>query len=261
MATPAAQALEFSEPIPTPLPTKEPFDSSLFLNDNKFHILLAASGSVATIKIPDIIQRLTSSHKNISIRVILTNSAAQFLCGQSHEQPSLTSISAIPRVDGIYLDEDEWSIPWTRGAKILHIELRRWADIMVVAPLSANTLAKMVGGLCDNLLLSTMRAWDITGILDVPHTVATAEGKQVTYPSKERKKRIMIAAAMNTAMWAHPVTQRHMSALDEWNVENGGWVEVLRPIEKELACGDVGGGAMCSWEKIVERIEELLFIT
>lgn len=45
---------------------------------------------------------------------------------------------------------------------------------------------------------------------------------------------------------------------EDWGVESEGWVEVLRPIEKELACGDVGGGAMCSWEKIAERIEELL---
>jgi phosphopantothenoylcysteine decarboxylase len=268
MTTPAAQALEFSEPdaaAAPPAAAKEPFDSSLHLHDDKFHVLLAASGSVATIKIQNIIHRLTTSYPSLfSIRLILTRSASQFLQGQSHEQPSLSSIAQIPGVDGIYLDEDEWSVPWTRGAKILHIELRRWADMMVVAPLSANTLAKMVGGLCDNLLLSTMRAWDTTGILDVPHTITFSAGedgerKSVTYPSESRKKRILVAPAMNTAMWVHPLTQQHMRVLEEdWGVRNGGWIEVLRPIEKELACGDVGGGAMCSWETIVKRIEELL---
>jgi phosphopantothenoylcysteine decarboxylase len=244
-----------------------PLDSSLHLSDNKIHILLAASGSVATIKIPNIIRALTkkdpsnpTSTPPISIRLVLTNPSAQFLAGQSPEQPDLEELQDIPGVDGIYTDDDEWAIPWSRGKKILHIELRRWADIMVVAPLSANTLAKMVGGLCDNLLLSTMRAWDVSGLLDVPHTI-TFEGKKVTWPTpgEGRKKRILVAPAMNTAMWAHPVTKKQIKVLEEeWGVGvEGGWVEVLRPVEKELACGDTGSGAMCSWEKIVERVREI----
>lgn len=263
--TPAATALEFSGSADLKQP-KEAFDSSLYLNDNKFHVLLAASGSVATIKIPNIIGHLVSTipQSQLSIRLIVTQSAAQFLQGQSHEQPSLEMIAQMPCVDGIYLDEDEWNIPWTRGAKILHIELRRWSDILVVAPLSANTLAKMLAGLCDNLLLSTMRAWDTTGILDVPHTVtwnldSEVGQKSKTYPSDTSKKRIVVAPAMNTAMWAHPLSQKQVKVLeDEWGVKHGGWIEVLWPIEKALACGDIGGGAMLSWEKIAERVEELL---
>jgi phosphopantothenoylcysteine decarboxylase len=268
--TPAATALEFIEPTDPPSTASQQearpistFDSSQHVHDNKFHILLAASGSVATIKIPNIISHLASTIPlaHLSIRLILTQSAAQFLQGQSHEQPSLAAIKEMPGVDGIYLDEDEWNISWTRGAKILHIELRRWADVLVVAPLSANTLAKMVGGLCDNLLLSTMRAWDTTGILDVPHTVSIngEKGKVKTFPSDANRKRIIVAPAMNTAMWVHPLTQKHMKVLEEeWEVHKGGWVQVLRPIEKELACGDIGGGAMCSWEKIAEIVEQLL---
>jgi phosphopantothenoylcysteine decarboxylase len=262
MATPAAAALEFSEPAPQP---KEPFDSAQYLHDNKFHVLLAASGSVATIKIPNIISHLSSAFPpdRLSIRFIPTQSAAKFLQGQSHEQPSLTAIAKLPCVDGIYLDDDEWSIPWTRGAKILHIELRRWADVLVVAPLSATTLAKMVAGLCDNLLLSTMRAWDTTGILDVPHTITYTGSSRIeqtkTFPSGTSKKHILVAPAMNTAMWAHPLSSKHVKVLEEeWGVEHGGWIELLRPIEKELACGDVGGGAMCSWETIAKRVETLL---
>jgi phosphopantothenoylcysteine decarboxylase len=245
-----------------------PFDSTHHLKDNKIHILLAASGSVATIKIPNIIRALlkkdpSNSTPPISIRLILTNPSAQFLAGQAPEQPDIEELSDIPGVDGVYTDDDEWSVPWSRGKKILHIELRRWADIMIVAPLSANTLAKMVGGLCDNLLLSTMRAWDVSGLLDPPHEITFGE-KTVSFPdSREGTKRgkvIVVAPAMNTAMWVHPVTKKQVKVLEEeWGVGvEGGWIEVLRPVEKELACGDTGSGAMCPWEKIVERIKEIV---
>ncbi|KAF2431829.1 flavo protein [Tothia fuscella] len=242
----------------------EVFDSSLHLQDNKFHVLLAASGSVATIKIPNIIDSL-GANPQISIRLILTASAAKFLNGQSEEQPSLDVIRNMRGVEAIYLDEDEWVIPWTRGAKILHIEMRRWANIMVVAPLSANTMAKMAAGLCDNLLLSTMRAWDVSGLLDPPHEVLVegkdgSEAQRIIFPTT-RKKIIVVAVAMNTAMWFHPITQKHMKILEEdWGIKNGGgWIEVLRPIDKGLACGDVGSGAMENWTNIVARVNERLF--
>jgi len=57
-------------------------------------------------------------------------------------------------------DEDDWRSWKTVGDDVLHIELRRWADIMVIAPLSANTLAKVANGMCDNLLTCVVRAWD-----------------------------------------------------------------------------------------------------
>ena len=61
---------------------------------------------------------------------------------------------------------------------------------------------------------------------------------------------------MNTAMWLHPLTSRHIKVLeDDWGVEHGGWVRVLRPMEKTLACGDTGVGAMQDWKKIVAEIE------
>ena len=115
--------------------------------------------------------------------------------------------------------------------------------MMVIAPLSANTLAKIVGGLSDNLLTSVVRAWDTEGIID------------------GRRKRILVAPSMNTAMWRHPVTKRQVRVLEEeWGVrregEGEGWFEVLLPMEKELACGDVGDGAMKDWREIVGVIEE-----
>lgn len=217
--------------------TTERFSAAANAEDGKHHILLAASGSVATIKLPQIAQSL-SRHSNVSIRVVLTRSAEEFLRGQSAEQPPLKSLLDLPNVDGIYHDEDEWSKPWVRGDKILHIELRRWAHVLLVAPLSANSMAKMVNGISDGLLLSVIRAWDTTGLVD------------------RRKKRIFVAPAMNTAMWRHPITRKQVQVLErDWGSGEDGWVTVLRPMEKELACGDVGDGAMMDWKKIVDSIE------
>ena len=100
------------------------FVASDYSNDKKHHLLLAASGSVATIKLPLIVQKL-SVHDNLSIRVVLTQAASRFLAGQSDEQPTLTDLQRMKNVDGVYTDSDEWERPWTRGSGILHIELRR----------------------------------------------------------------------------------------------------------------------------------------
>ncbi|KIW67206.1 hypothetical protein PV04_06473 [Phialophora macrospora] len=226
--------------ITNPTSTGERFSAAAFENDGKHHILLGASGSVAAIKIPLIAQAL-GSRANVSIRIVLTEAAGQFLQGQSAEQPTLSSLINLPNVDGIYNDEDEWSKPWVRGDKILHIELRRWAHILIVAPLSANSLAKMVNGISDVLLLSVIRAWDTTGLVDM------------------RKKRIFVAPAMNTAMWRHPITRKQIKVLaEDWGEGEDGWVTILRPTEKELACGDTGDGAMMDWKKIVESVDEYL---
>jgi len=233
------------------------FRASDYSNDGKKHLLLAASGSVATIKIPNIVQEL-SHHPNLSIRLILTRSASEFLAGQSHEQPTISSISSFNNLDSIFHDEDEWTHPWKRGNPILHIELRRWAHLLVIAPLSANTLAKITGGFSDNLLTSVVRAWDTTGLVEASDFASV------------RRKRILVAPAMNTAMWRHPITKKQVGLLEEeWGVKDGekegesgereeGWFEVLRPQEKELACGDVGDGAMKDWREIVGVIEKRL---
>lgn len=220
----------------------ERFSAAAFENDGKHHILLAASGSVATIKIPLIAQSL-GAHPNVSIRIVLTEAAEQFLQGQSAEQPPLHSLTDLPNVDGIYHDADEWAKPWVRGDKILHIELRRWAHVLIVAPLSANSLAKMVNGMSDGLLLNVIRAWDTTGLVDM------------------RKKKIFVAPAMNTAMWRHPITRKQIKVLDEdWGEGEDGWVTIFRPTEKELACGDTGDGAMMDWRQIVANIEDYLHL-
>ncbi|KAI1394359.1 flavoprotein, partial [Hypoxylon trugodes] len=266
------------------------------LRDGKVHLLLAASGSVATIKLPLIIESLAQRHesrsgKELSIRVLLTPSATRFLAGQSHEQPNVSSLLSMPCVDGVYEDADEWKEPWKRGDSILHIELRRWADLLVIAPLSANTLAKIVGGFADSLLTSVVRAWDAWGDLD--YDAATNGNQPLLNGDRRRrqKKRILVAPAMNTAMWRHPVTAKSLRVLEEeWginsrlfnqsaskqptieeevqkldepqketgNEEDGGWFEVLKPQQKTLACGDVGDGAMMDWRDIVAVVEDRL---
>jgi len=222
----------------------QPFSAADYAHDGKHHILLAATGSVATIKLPLIAYDL-SKHPNVSIRIVVTAAAAQFLQSQAAEQPSLASLLDLPGVEGIYQDSDEWTKPWVRGDKILHIELRRWAHLLVIAPLSANSLSKIVNGMSDGLLLNVTRAWDTTGLVD------------------GRKKRIFLAPAMNTAMWRHPITRKQIKVLEEdWGAgehgEGDGWITVLRPMEKELACGDVGDGAMIDWRAIVAHIGRYL---
>ncbi len=238
------------------------FSAAEYAKDGKHHILLAATGSVATIKLPLIARALSSHHSTVSLRILLTPSATHFLQSQSAEQPGLSSLLALPGVDGIHKDQDEWAKPWVRGDGILHIELRRWANVLVIAPLSANSLAKIVNGLSDGLLMSVVRAWDTTGLIDGVDGVG-------------RKKRIFVAASMNTAMWRHPITGRQIRVLEEeWGgssegqregvdgqgktgLENG-WITVLKPMEKELACGDVGDGAMMDWRNIVAHVEGYL---
>ncbi|KAF2479839.1 phosphopantothenoylcysteine decarboxylase [Neohortaea acidophila] len=236
--------------IPPNDSTQQPLKASDHFNDGKYHLLLAATGSVATIKIPNILTAL-SHHPNLSIRLLLSESAVEFLQNQSREQPSLQDLTTIPNVDGIYRDADEWRKPWVRGDSIAHIELRRWADLMLIAPLSANSLAKIALGLSDNLVTSVVRAWDTTGMIDAPRP-------GIRHAWGERKV-IVVAPAMNTAMWNHPVTAKHLKVLgEEWGVEAGGWIDVLRPVEKELACGDTGSGAMRDWKEIVAHVESKL---
>ncbi|KAM0715261.1 hypothetical protein Q7P37_008759 [Cladosporium fusiforme] len=213
--------------------------------DHKHHLLLAATGSVATIKIPLILHAL-SHHPALSIRLLLSQSAREFLQGQAPEQPSLAEIEKIPNLDGIYFDEDEWSKPWVRGDSILHIELRRWADLMVIAPLSCNALAKITQGFSDSLITSVLRAWDSTGLIDpsrpgiaFPYETRLSREELDALPDGfrgGRKKGILVAPAMNTAMWMHPVTETGLRVLEEeWGVEKGG---LVRGSE---ACGEGSG--------------------
>lgn len=107
-----------------------------------------------------------------------------------------------------------------------------------------------------------VRAWDTLGLLG-EGSAAGAEAET----GVAKRKRIIVAPAMNTAMWRHPITKKQIKVLEEeWGIsdhgENSlgdqGWFELLHPQEKELACGDVGDGAMKDWQDIVQVIEQRL---
>ncbi|KAG2294515.1 hypothetical protein Bca4012_066702 [Brassica carinata] len=168
-------------------------------SSRKPRVLLAASGSVATIKFGNLCHCFTEWAE---VRAVVSKSSLHFLDRLS-----------LPQEVTLFTDEEEWS-SWNKiGDPVLHIELRRWADVMVVAPLSANTLAKIAGGMCDNLVTCIIRAWDYS-------------------------KPLFVAPAMNTLMWNNPFTERHLLSLDELGIT------LIPPIKKRLACGDYGNGAM-----------------
>ena len=114
---------------------------------------------------------------------------------------------------------------------MLHISLRDWADVVVLAPLSAHTLAKVANGLCDDLLSSIMRAWDY-------------------------EKPVVLAPAMNTNMWDHPLTEPQLRTIQGFSPK--GLVSVVDPISKELACGQVGKGALADVDSVVQAVARAL---
>lgn len=168
-------------------------------------ILLAASGSVASIKFCILAKSLSDWAE---VKAICTKPALHFV-----------DRLALPPGVPLYTDEEEWATWKKIGDPVLHIELRKWADVLVIAPLSANTLAKIAGGLCDNLLTCVVRAWNFS-------------------------KPLLVAPAMNTLMWENPFTSRQVATLEELGVR------IIPPVSKKLACGDVGSGAMAEPESV-----------
>lgn len=201
------------------------------------NILLGATGSVAAVRVPTLCEALLASGH--AVKVVATDAAAYFFD---------SSKLAVP----VARDADEWpGERYQRGDAVLHIELRKWADLFLIAPLDANTMAKLAVGLCDNCLTCVWRAWDLA-------------------------KPVVLAPAMNTLMWQHPFTRRHLKAiaadtgaahipghLDDQQLiaqinDRSKTLRVVSPIVKTLACGDEGIGAMAEVPTIVANVNEML---
>ena len=171
-------------------------------------ILLGITGGIAAYKTPDLVRVLTAAGHQV--RCVLTEHAAQLVAPQ-----------ALVTVSGHAVYESLWS----QEGRIPHIETVRWCDLLLVAPATANFMAKAALGLADDLLS--------TGILALePH------------------KPCIMAPAMNTVMWNKPIVQQHVVALSDSGVR------MVDPIPGNLACGEEGVGAMASVDELLAVVQE-----
>jgi len=182
-------------------------------HDGLPRVLLCLTGSVASIKAVELCQNLKTFAE---LRVVVTERSQSFLNMEELGKEAL-----------IFTDKDEWEIWKKKGDPVQHVELRRWADVLLVAPLSANTLAKLANGFCDNLLTCVARAWDY-------------------------KKPFIVAPAMNTMMWENPFTKKHLKSL------SGLGIKVIAPVSKTLACNDTGMGALAPVDVIAKSTRSLI---
>lgn len=136
-----------------------------------------------------------------------------------------------------FCDQDEYNSFTRRGDPVLHIELKQVARALVIAPLSANTLAKIVNGLSDNLLTCVFRAW--------PYHKQSSGAWEIAKP-------VVVAPAMNTNMYEHPITEKQLATLEKELK-----VKVLPTVEKLLMCNQIGKGAMADISTILDAIKDL----
>jgi len=188
---------------------------------NVANVLLGVTGSVAAIYTPELFCDLGAAGHEVKVAA----TAASLYFFDPAQLAPLDSGLRNPQV--VILDADEWPRDrYHRRDPVLHIELRRWADLLLIAPLDANTLAKLALGLADNTLTCIYRAWD-------------------------RNRPVVLAPAMNTLMWEHPATSRHLRHVAE---DLGGRLHVVLPVDRQLACDDVGMGAMAPRDAILETL-------
>ena len=173
------------------------------------HIVLGITGGIAAYKTPDLVRKLIGS--DFEVTVVLTEAAEKFV--------TATTLAA---VSGRSVRNDLWDPDAEQHMG--HIELARWADLLLIAPASAHTIGLMANGLCPNLLTTIYSA--------------------TTVPAA-------IAPAMNQQMWFNSATQRNVEQLKTDGVLCWG------PAEGDQACGEVGPGRMLEPEQIVSEVLKL----
>ena len=174
------------------------------------NIVLGVTGGVAAYKAVDLASKLTAA--GASVRTVMTDSACRFVMPKSFEAVTQSAV-----LTTLWSGPDEY--------RSIHIALADWADLVVVAPATANIMAKTAHGLCDDLLSTTLCAcW--------------------TRP-------ILMAPAMNSRMWDNPAVQANIQTLKERGVRFVG------PAAGRLACGTEGVGRMAEPSEILEAIGTL----
>ena len=171
-------------------------------------ILLIITGGIAAVKAPELIRRLTKH--GFKVIPVLTKAAEKFV--------TPLSIAALAR-SKVYSDLFDLKDEVEMG----HIELSRSADLILVAPATANIIAKMVSGISDDLASTILLATDTP---------------------------VMVAPSMNVRMWDHPATQRNLAQLDNDTVK------LIGPNKGEMACGEYGLGRMAEVSEIVGSVEQ-----
>lgn len=176
---------------------------------NERNIILGVTGGIAAYKSADLCRQLIKVGANV--RAVMTSGACEFVTPLTFQALSGNPVSTK------LLDEQA-------EAGMGHIELAKWADMVLIAPASANTIARMSAGAADDLLMTLVLATE-------------AE--------------LVIAPAMNKVMWSNPVTQRNIQAI---TTLYGQRLRVIGPAAGEQACGDVGLGRMAEPVDIVETL-------
>ena len=170
-------------------------------------ILICVTGGIAAYKINYLIRDLVK--KGAEIQVLMTPSAENFV-----SKLTLSTLSKKPVFSDFYSENGTWNN---------HVEFALWADLILIAPCTANTLAKMVHGICDNLVIATYMS---------------------------AKCPVMIAPAMDLDMYEHPSTKQNLELAEDFG-------HIIIPAETgELASGLVGQGRMAEPEKISKTIED-----
>lgn len=176
----------------------------------KKNILIILTGSIACYKACAIISKL--KQKNYSLKIILSPSSLEFI-----GHATVEGLSGTPPITDMYAS----------GQVMDHINLARWADLILVAPATANYINKIAHGLGDDLLTTIFLAHDFT-------------------------KPFLLAPAMNTKMYLHPTTQASISKLKAMQVE------ILETASGVLACGEIGSGRLLEPDLIVDEVEKFL---
>jgi phosphopantothenoylcysteine decarboxylase/phosphopantothenate--cysteine ligase len=172
-------------------------------------IILGVTGSIAAYKSAILVRLLVKA--GAEVKVIMTSSAEDFITPLT-----LSVLSKNPVISQLQNDTGIWNN---------HVDLGLWADLMIIAPASANTMAKMANGQCDNMLLATYLS---------------------------AKCPVLFAPAMDLDMWKHPSTKRNLALLASYGNH-------LIPVENgELASGLSGDGRMAEPETIADQVRAFL---